>query len=210
MSARIVWTLGHSNHTLAAFLALLATAGIDCIADVRSAPYSRRFPHFGREKLQAELKAAGIRYVWLGEEFGARRSDPALLDPEGRLDFAKVRADASFRRGLERLEQGLAQGFRIALLCSEADPMGCHRLSMIGIGLQAAGIEVRHLLRDGSLCDQAALEAQLLARYAERLPRANLFSPELDEAERLACAYRLHNQDVAYSPTEQKGFSQPG
>ena len=54
---------------------LLARHRISAIGDVRSHPYSARFPHFNREILDHALRAAHIRYVFLGNELGARRSE---------------------------------------------------------------------------------------------------------------------------------------
>ncbi len=76
-----IWTIGHSNHTLEHFLDLLRTHAIDVVADVRSTPFSRRHPHFNRERLKAALAGAdaGIDYIFLGAELGARSPDRALL-----------------------------------------------------------------------------------------------------------------------------------
>ena len=63
-----VLTIGHSNHSLERFVALLRQHSIGAIADVRSAPYSRVNPAYNREPLQASLKKEGIAYVYLGEE----------------------------------------------------------------------------------------------------------------------------------------------
>ena len=44
-----LWTVGHSNHPLGAFLDLLAQHRIEVVADVRSSPYSRYASQFNRE-----------------------------------------------------------------------------------------------------------------------------------------------------------------
>src|SRR5581483_10573171 len=73
----MIYTIGHSNHPIEHFAGLLQQHGIQALADVRSNPYSRFNPQFNREKLQASLAATGgIRYVFLGEELGARTKDP--------------------------------------------------------------------------------------------------------------------------------------
>src|SRR3972149_5053624 len=69
-----IFTIGHSNHSPEAFLALLKRHDITMVADVRSHPYGR-LEHFNREYLAAELKAAGIGYIFLGQELGARREE---------------------------------------------------------------------------------------------------------------------------------------
>ena len=68
----MIYTIGHSKHPIERFIALLQQHGIDALADVRSTPYSRFNPQFNKEKLQTALAAGGVRYVFLGEELGAR------------------------------------------------------------------------------------------------------------------------------------------
>jgi uncharacterized protein (DUF488 family) len=58
-----IYTIGHSNHSGEAFLALLHQHEITCLVDVRSQPYSRYNPHFNREALALSLKAAQIGYA---------------------------------------------------------------------------------------------------------------------------------------------------
>ena len=41
-----VWTIGHSTRTLDDFVATLADASIELVADVRRLPGSRRYPQF--------------------------------------------------------------------------------------------------------------------------------------------------------------------
>ena len=43
-----IWTIGHSNQPLRAFLLALVAHQIALVADVRRFPASRRHPHFGR------------------------------------------------------------------------------------------------------------------------------------------------------------------
>src|SRR5215475_13186783 len=124
-----VFTIGHSNHPLATFIGLLRGAGVTAVADVRSIPYSRRWPQFGRPALERSLPEAGIGYVFLGAELGGRRDDPALYI-DGRIDFDRVAATDSFRAGLDRVEAGAAR-HRIALMCAEREPLDCHRFLLV-------------------------------------------------------------------------------
>src|SRR5262245_42676988 len=115
-------TVGHSNHDLDTFLALLGGAGITALADVRSQPFSKRHPHFNGPDLAAALDRRGIAYVFLGDQLGGRSRSAGLYDADGRVDYERVRRTAAFRQGLERLRLGLEE-HTIALLCSEADPL---------------------------------------------------------------------------------------
>ena len=79
-------TVIRSSHdrTLRRFVclvALLRQTHVTAIADVRSAPYSRHFPHFNRDELRSELRMDGISYVFLGKELVPRdaRRDPCRI-----------------------------------------------------------------------------------------------------------------------------------
>jgi uncharacterized protein (DUF488 family) len=146
----MIYTIGHSNHPIERLVALLQQHQVEALADVRSNPYSRFNPQFNRKRLQASLEAVGIRYVFLGEELGARSQDPACYDENGRVSYAKLAATALFRRGLQRLQTGMQQ-HRIAIMCAERDPLECHRTILITRELEKIGIPVTHILHDGSL-----------------------------------------------------------
>lgn len=158
----IVYTVGHSNHPIAAFLALLTGAGITAIADVRSAPYSRRNPQFNRAPLKASLNQAGIAYLWLGDVLGARPDDPALRRPDGGGDYGLIAASEGFARGLDRVLDG-ATRHRVALMCAERDPLDCHRTALVGRALSGRGTALRHVLADGRVADHAEIEDRLIA-----------------------------------------------
>ena len=153
----MIYTIGHSNHSIEHFLALLQQHDIQALADVRSNPYSRFNPQFNREKLQASLATAGgraasggIRYVFLGEELGARSKDPTVYDEEGRVSYAKLAQTPLFRQGIARLQTGMQQ-LRIAIMCAERNPLECHRTILVSRELEKLGIPVSHILQDGTL-----------------------------------------------------------
>src|SRR5262245_44368779 len=103
MTDPTVFTIGHSTHEIEAFIGLLNKYGITCLIDVRSAPYSRIAPQFNKEALATALKNRSILYTHFEKEFGARYTKPSLLDEEGKVDFAKVRASDEFKQGIQRL-----------------------------------------------------------------------------------------------------------
>lgn len=146
----MIYTIGHSNHPIERFIALLQPHGIDALADVRSTPYSRFNPQFNREKLQTSLATAGIRYVFLGEELGARTKDPSCYDDTGRVSYARLAQSEPFRRGLERLLTGM-RDHRIAIMCAEREPLECHRTILVSRELEKLGVPVTHILADDSL-----------------------------------------------------------
>jgi len=200
MEKPVIYTAGHSTHPLDFFLELLKTYSVNSLIDVRSVAASSYNPQYNKEPLSNFLKLNGIAYKHFGEEFGARHTDPDLLDEEGRVNFEFVRKSWPFKTGLDRVLSELNEGSTIALMCSESDPMDCHRFSMISVALENAGIEVRHILKDKTIRTNGQLESQILKKYAKKIPRPDLFQPDITPEDQLRVAYRLHNKEVAYSP----------
>ena len=170
-----IWTIGHSNHPLEAFLDLLATHRIDLLIDVRSSPYSRYASQFNRETIDPALQQRKIHYLYLGDQLGGRAADPRFYDNQGRVLYAAVAQSPGFRQGIERLRERLARA-RAAILCGEEDPTDCHRRLLVGRVLQEHGVRVIHLRGDG----RAQTEAELAAEENFRKTRGqlNLFETE--------------------------------
>jgi uncharacterized protein (DUF488 family) len=176
-----IYTVGHSSHQLDYFIELLKTHSIDCIVDVRSVAYSR-FPQFCKEQLATSLKQRNVYYLHFQDEFGARRKERALLT-DGIVDFQKVRSSAPFQRGVERLKNGAAKGFTIALMCAESNPLDCHRFGMICPALSE--FEILHILRDKTTKTNSQLERDLVKKY---------------KSSDITTAYKLLNKKIGYKP----------
>jgi uncharacterized protein (DUF488 family) len=197
---RRLFSVGHSNHDLASFLGLLHGAGITVVADVRSSPFSQRLPQFNRPKLERALWEEGLGYVFLGDELGGRPRQLGLYT-DGIADYERMRTTAAFQHGLERLIQ-VTEEHTVAMLCSEADPLDCHRGLMITPALVERGIAPLHLLKDGTVETTAEMEARLLAETGvgegllDGLFAATVTAEE--RAELLAAAYRLMGRRKAF------------
>ena len=200
MDKPVIYTVGHSTHQLDYFLELLKEYSVNWLIDVRSVPASAYNPQYNQEPLSNFLKHNEITYFHFAEEFGARHTDPDLLDDEGKVDFEKVRKSWNFRNGVERLLLGIDKGFKIALMCSESEPFDCHRFSMISIALEKDELEVMHILKDKTLKSNTELEKQLLKKYDKKLPKPDIFNPNISEDDQLKAAYRLRNKEIAFSP----------
>ena len=153
-SAREILTVGHSTHPIERFVALLRSAGVEAIADVRRFPGSRRNPQFNAKQLSESLAAAGIVYEPFGEELGGRRhSQRPRGDSRWRnasfAAYAEYMETDEFAAGLERLE-ALASERRTAPMCAEAQWFRCHR-RLIADALAARDWRVLHLWPDGRL-----------------------------------------------------------
>lgn len=200
MDKPIIYTVGHSTHQIEYFLELLKAYSITCLIDVRSVAASSYNPQYNKEPFSNFLKNNGITYFHFAEEFGARHTDPDLLDDDGKVDFEKVRKSWLFKNGVERVWLGLDKGFVIALMCSEGEPFDCHRFSMISIALEKDGFDVQHILKDKTLKSNDELEKQLLKKYDKKIPKPDMFQPNITIEDQIKAAYRLRNKEIAYSP----------
>lgn len=147
----MLYTIGHSNRPLAAFLALLAESRVARLVDVRAVPRSRRLPHFDGAALTRALAAAGVEYAWRGDALGGFRA-PRPDSPHVALSgpfrgFADHMASAQFDAALDALVDDAARA-PTAIMCAEKLPAECHR-SLISDRLLARGVEVVHLIEAG-------------------------------------------------------------
>jgi uncharacterized protein (DUF488 family) len=190
---RPILTIGHSRHSWERFTALLAGAGVELIVDIRTAPRSRFSPQFNKDAMAAALAAQGIEYLFLGKELGGRPQSQALYT-DGVADYEKMAASPEFRLGLERLMEAAARR-SVAAMCSEADPLECHRCLLVGRALAEEGVDVRHILASGAIATHAEVEERLLS--LENLAEADLLARSCET--RLAEAYRSHSRKFAYA-----------
>ncbi|HEY8963408.1 MAG TPA: DUF488 domain-containing protein [Alphaproteobacteria bacterium] len=149
----MLWTIGHSNQPIDRFIGLLALYGIEDVYDVRSKPYSRFNPQFGRDRLQTALRHAGIGYVYMGHALGGHPEDPCCYQ-NGKLSYALQARTPMFRSGLEILRSDAATK-DIAIMCAEKDPLQCHRFHSICANLD--DMEINHILHNGQMISQREL-----------------------------------------------------
>jgi uncharacterized protein (DUF488 family) len=201
-------TVGHSNHDFGRFIRLLQEAGVTAVADVRSHPFSQRLPQFNRPELEAGLRRHEIGYAFLGHWLGGRPRQPSLYDPEGRVDYERVRAKAGFRRGIAELCRA-AVFHTVALLCAEEDPLDCHRGLMIAPALADCGRAPAHLRADGRVESMAEVEDRLLAATGVGAGIVDgLFAallPTVERREFLVEAYRIQARAKAYRLKDEDG-----
>jgi uncharacterized protein (DUF488 family) len=172
----MLFSIGHSNHSIEHFVSLLQGAGVTLLADVRSYPKSRYAPQFNREALEQSLPASGIGYLWLGKELGGMARE-------------KITAE-DFECGLGQLYDASVRQ-PTAMMCAERDPLNCHRWLWLSRELTARGVKVAHILANGKIENQFETENRLLE--AEGLAGEDFFSRE----ERLRDAYRARSRHHA-------------
>jgi len=186
-----LYTIGHSNHSIVAFIDLLRQYDVTALGDVRSHPYSRYVPQFSRDALKTSLAEAGITYVFLGKELGARSQNPACYR-QGKVQYDRLALEPSFADGLKRVRQGMDR-FCLALMCAEKDPLDCHRALLVARRLYEAGIAVSHIRANEPLESQQDMESRLLALC--KLPEGDMFK---GRDEFLTEAYAIQGERVAY------------
>lgn len=132
----IIWTVGHSNRSINAFVKILKEHGIQVLVDVRSFPTSK-VDHFKQEKMERWLLENGLEYVWLGEELGGYRNG----------GYERHMQTELFIKGVNRLLD-IASKKRACIMCMETDPKYCHR-RFIASHLESKGLRVIHIIAKG-------------------------------------------------------------
>jgi len=157
-----VYSIGHSDHSMEAFLGLLQGHQIVVLVDVRSQPYSQWAPQFNRENLARSLQAAGVRYVSMGDALGGRPANRTLYSPgEEHPDYELIKASPAFQAGIQQF-LALAATARTAMMCAEGDHHKCHRGKLITPALLLANAQVLHIGPDGNI-EEAQLEPKQLS-----------------------------------------------
>jgi len=170
----------------------LKDAGVTAVADVRSVPFSRRFPWFSGRALAERLQGHGIAYMALGDALGGRPRDRALYC-DGVADYEAMAAASAFRAGLDQVVDQTRR-HRLCLMCAEREPLDCHRCLLVARALAARGLAPGHILVDGRLEPHAATEDRLLALTSKKANEPDLFR---DRAIRLDAAYRRRARAIA-------------
>jgi uncharacterized protein (DUF488 family) len=77
------------------------------------------------------------------------------------VDFRLVAERKEFREGLQKL-LAEASKYRVVIMCAEKDPLECHRTILVCRSLKGKGIQIKHILEDGSIEDHCDTERRLV------------------------------------------------
>jgi len=188
-----VFTIGHSNHSIDAFIGLLRAQSILDVIDVRSSPYSKYVPHFNREALARALGDCQIGYLFLGGELGGRPLDYSCYGDDGKVNYDRLANTEWFDEGIRRIIWRADNG-AVVLMCSEKEPLDCHRTILIANALAERGVNTTHILADDSLESHPDCMDRLMDNL--KLPRTgDLFRSREDV---VADALTLQAKKVAY------------
>jgi uncharacterized protein (DUF488 family) len=150
----MLYTIGHSTHTLQEFLAMLHAQKIMHLADVRTIPKSRHVPWFNESKLRAALHQEKIAYTHLPALGGLRRTHKDSINQGWRnpsfRGFADYMQTLEFYAGFRKLTELIKQKQNVAIMCAEAVPWRCHR-SLIADAAIVRGIAVLDIISPTSV-----------------------------------------------------------
>jgi len=128
--ANIVFTIGHSTHTIINFIKLLNRYSVSLICDVRLQPYSKYNSQFNKDSIKRALLKSEIEYLFLGEELGGRSKNTSYYNSKGKLQYHLLAQDPLFKKGLKKIITEVKR-CNIALMCSEGDPLKGHRTILV-------------------------------------------------------------------------------
>lgn len=187
-------TIGHGKTEMQTFIRTLLKYKVNCIVDVRSSPYSKYSPQYNREAFEAELSKHKISYKWFGKALGGRPEDLMTYDEEGIVDYEKLVKSKLFLDGLQQLEI-LSVANNIAIMCSEQDPIKCHRFLAISRELYARDYRIVHIMNFNCIVKQSDLEDKLIKIHFGENVQLDLFS---DNEDNLSKSYSKQNKLCAY------------
>jgi uncharacterized protein (DUF488 family) len=150
------FTIGHSTRSLDEYAALLNSADVGLVADVRTVPRSRSNPQYNSDVLPKFLSTLKIEYVHLAA-FGGLRGKQLEVSPATNAfwqnasfhNYADYAMGGEFHACFSKLRK-LGHSHRCAIMCAETLWWRCHR-RIIADYLIAAGETVFHILGPGQV-----------------------------------------------------------
>jgi uncharacterized protein (DUF488 family) len=148
VATSVLFTIGHSTHSIEEFIELLNAHHVKHLVDVRSIPKSRHVPQFNTDALASALRAANIDYTHLKSLGGRRPTRKDSINTGWRnasfRGYADYMATPQFAEGLAALTE-IARAAPTAIMCAEAVPWRCHR-SLIADAMILQDWQVRDIL----------------------------------------------------------------
>ena len=175
-----LYTIGHSNHSLDELGHLLTDNQIETLVDVRTSPYSRYNPQFNKDSFIWDMPRRKIKYVYAGKKLGGHPSDPTCykagktppedVDYLNEVDYKAIMERDWFIEGIEELLE-LTDQQTTAIMCSEEDPVKCHRHHLISqyINEEFPEVEIYHIRGDGIVFNARSIHKSVDKPPAEQL-----------------------------------------
>lgn len=196
-----IYTIGYSGINIKDFILILKRYRISCLVDARSVPYSKHFMNFDKDILETILKNNNIKYRNYDKEFGARQNNRIFYSEDGYLDFNKFVKSNIFINGIDKIIKGIDLGYTFILMCSEKDPIDCHRSIMVAREFHKKSYNVINILYDKNNIieyTQSDIENRLLDRYFPEREQGLLFDRDLSRESLIDIAYKRRNIEIGY------------
>lgn len=189
-----LFTIGYSGMEMDNFIEIIKLNGIDVVCDVRSTPYSQYKPDFSRKSLKSFLNLNSVKYKFMGESLGARPKDRSCY-VAGQATYERIANSLFFKEGLDRVRNGVRQ-LNLALLCSERDPIECHRAILVCRNLADLHSSIYHIHTDGEVESHEHFEERLV-NFRGSAPLPLLRQPG-DWERAVTTAYKEQGDAIAY------------
>ncbi|MEI0446563.1 DUF488 domain-containing protein [Brachyspira intermedia] len=198
-----IYTIGYSGLKIEDMIYIINIYKISCIIDTRSIPYSKQFPNFNKENLEKILNNNKILYRNYKEEFGARQKNIDFYSKNGYLDFNKFSKSEIFLNGINKIEKGISKGYTFLLICSEKDPIDCHRTIMVARKFYDIGYNIINIIYNDKSniieYTQKDIENRLLNKYFPEREQLLLFQDNyLDQKDLINLSYNKRNEEIGY------------
>ncbi|WP_423142064.1 DUF488 family protein [Parablastomonas sp. CN1-191] len=190
-----IHTIGYSGVKIDEFIDHLVANHCTIVCDVRSYPSSRYRPEFSRAEFKRSLNSRGLKYAFFGDALGARPKDRSCY-LGGRAEYDRISKQDIFKEALNRLQSG-SKVSGLALVCSEADPIECHRAILVSRHLASLVPDIRHIHSNGRIETHQDLEERLIDLYGTAPPP--LLRTEAERNEGIRLAYRKQGDAISYS-----------
>lgn len=195
--ANKLFTIGYSGFPkIEEFLNTLKQYNVQVLIDVRSIPKSALFIEYDKEHLKSLLEKNHIYYLNYSKQFGARQTNPAFYNSDGRLDFKRFSKSVQFMDGVSRVNKSKAN---ICFMCAEKDPAECHRAILVSKAFSDRGYEITHILPNGKDETQHDIDRELLNQYFPTRNQISIINNDnKTEEEYIEEAYKLRNDQIGF------------
>jgi uncharacterized protein (DUF488 family) len=172
-----IWTIGHSTRSIDDFIKILKIYNIELLADIRSFPGSKRYPHFNKNKLDLILAGNHIEYLHIPELGGWQNlnsvSRNSIANKSSFKSYTDYMATDPFIDGIKLLKI-ISNKKRTALMCAEANWRKCHR-SMISDFLKSKRHTIIHIIDESKSeihsYTESAIIIQEELKYSQKVPK---------------------------------------
>lgn len=148
MQQSVIYTIGHSTHTIEEFLEILKSFEIEIVVDIRRLPGSRKYPQFNQDNLKLSLEENAIEYLHFldlgGRRIAKKDSKNNRWNNSSFKGYADYMETSEFENAIVNLETVAKEKITV-YMCSEVLWWRCHR-SMVSDYLKLKGWAVKHIM----------------------------------------------------------------